>query len=126
MADYLENLKRQVEERRLRREAAAAEHRAAKDAKAARPSSAERMAKLRAAVERWYAALAPEDRRPRYLISHLAPLFRCTPQMLGGVLPELGWRRKRSWRDDAPTHRYWLPPDSEEFAKQRPKPPDQS
>ena len=124
MTTFMEDLRRRVEEKRAKQQAEAAERAVKQAAKVARPSPAERTAKLRGEVERWYATLAPEDRRSRYLISHLAPLFGCTVQQLGICLHSMTWRRKRAWRDDEPYHRYWLPPDSEEFGKKREKPPD--
>ena len=96
---YIERLRRETEERRARRRAAPL------------PNSVDaRRTELRAQIGRWWSTLAPEDRAPRYLLEQLAPLFRCTPQQLGVALHELGWRRKRVWRDDAPYRRYWMPP----------------
>jgi hypothetical protein len=95
---YIQRLRREAEERRARRRTEPS------------ATATDSRAELRARITRWYNALAPEDRAPRYLLEHLAPLFRCTPQQLGVALHELGWRRKRVWRDDGPYRRYWLPP----------------
>jgi hypothetical protein len=95
---YIQRLRRETEERRAKR-------RAQPPVTATDPR-----AELRARIIRWYSTLSPEDRASRYLLEQLAPLFRCTPQQLGVAMHELGWRRKRVWRDDGPYRRYWLPP----------------
>jgi crotonobetainyl-CoA:carnitine CoA-transferase CaiB-like acyl-CoA transferase len=64
---------------------------------------------LRAKVKEWWDELPPYERKPRYLLEELVPLFGCTPQQLGVALWEIGWRRKRVWREDGPYRRFWLP-----------------
>jgi hypothetical protein len=66
-------------------------------------------AALRAKVSEWWEELPPYERKPRYLLEELTPLFGCTSQQLGVSLFELGWRRKRVWREDGPYRRYWMP-----------------
>lgn len=98
MSTWLDNLKREIAEKRGKRVTIPASN------------TADPRAELRARITRWWNTLAPEDRAPRYLLEHLAPLFRCTPQQLGVALHELGWRRRRVWREDGPYRRYWTPP----------------
>ncbi len=106
---YIKDLRARIEARRAQR-----------PARPAPASVVGRRAELRAQIARWWDTLAPEDRAPRYLLEQLAPYFRSTPQQLGVALHELGWSRKRVWRDDGPYRRYWMPPvmDTQESSKQ--------
>lgn len=67
-------------------------------------------AELRAKIKEWWEELPPYERKPRYLLEELVPLFGCTPQQLGVALWEVGWRRKRVWLETGPYRRYWMPP----------------
>lgn len=94
---YITHLRQWSEERRARRAAEAM-------TKALDPR-----AELRAKVRAWWEELPSCARKPRYLLEELVPRFGCTPQQLGVALYELGWHRKRVWREDGPYRRYWMP-----------------
>jgi len=47
---------------------------------------------------------------PRYHMSDLCRIFDTHPKVLGGVLYGLSWTRKRSYRANSPSCRYWVPP----------------
>lgn len=59
-------------------------------------------------IQTWYNGLSEEDRARAWTMREFKALFGDTPQQLGAALFELGWTRKRMWRDDRPTARYWL------------------
>lgn len=59
-------------------------------------------------IETWLAGLSDEDKSRAWSMREFREIFGDTPQRIGGALFELGWTRKRMWRDDRPTARYWL------------------
>jgi len=104
---------------RLRRESA--ELQAKRDAEAG-SNTVDPRVKLKEQITLWYASLAPEDRRPNYLMEQLARQLRATPQQLGIALRELGWRCERRWRKGESYRHYWIPPapDSAQDCARRP------
>lgn len=87
---YLEQLKR-------RREAAQA-------LKAATPKPPT----LHERIEAWYNDLSCEDKTRAWTMNEFKALFGETPQKMGAALFDLGWTRRRCWKDAYPTARYWL------------------
>ena len=59
-------------------------------------------------IELWFCGLSIEDQRRPWTMKEFRVLFGDTPQKLGAALFGLGWTRKRMWRDERPTARYWL------------------
>lgn len=58
-------------------------------------------------IESWYKVLPDDDKRRAFTMREFRAIFGETPQRIGAALFELGWTRKRMWRDDRPTARYW-------------------
>ena len=87
---YVEHLKRKREEAQRQREATSKQ-----------PSLHER-------IETWFNGLSEEDKRRPWAMREFRTLFGETPQRIGAALFDLNWTRKRMWRDDRPTARYWL------------------
>jgi len=59
-------------------------------------------------VEAWFSGLSDADKSRTWTMRELRAVFNETPQRIGAALFDLGWTRKRMWRDDRPTARYWL------------------
>ena len=59
-------------------------------------------------IQTWYNGLSDDNKRRPFTMQQLRALFCETPQRIGAGLFDLGWTRKRMWRDDRPTARYWL------------------
>ena len=59
-------------------------------------------------IETWYYGLSPEDKARAWTMREFRAIFGETPQRIGAALFDLKWTRKRMWRDDRPTARYWL------------------
>lgn len=59
-------------------------------------------------ITNWYNALPPSEQNRHYTMKELRTIFNETPQQIGATLFELGWSRKRLWRDETPTARYWF------------------
>jgi hypothetical protein len=59
-------------------------------------------------IETWFNALSEENQHRPFTMREFRALFEDTPQRIGAALFDLGWTRKRMWRDDRPTARYWL------------------
>lgn len=59
-------------------------------------------------IEKWYDDLPDDDKRRAFTMKEFKAVFGETPQRMGAALFDLGWTRKRMWRDDRPTARYWL------------------
>lgn len=59
-------------------------------------------------IQEWYNALPCEEKSQVYTMREFRALFGESPQMIGAALFALGWSRKRMWRDDRPTARYWF------------------
>lgn len=59
-------------------------------------------------ITAWYAGLSNNDKGRAWTMKEFRVLFEETPQRIGAALFDLGWTRKRMWRDDRPTARYWL------------------
>lgn len=60
-------------------------------------------------IETWYATLTADQQARAWTMRELgAIILGETPQRIGAALFDLGWTRKRMWRDDRPTARYWL------------------
>lgn len=87
---YSEQLKRKREERQRQ-----------KDAIPKPPT-------LHECIEKWYNGLSDDDKSRAWTMKEFREIFAESPQRLGAALFELGWTRKRMWRDDRPTARYWL------------------
>jgi len=108
---YMQRLRRQADELRAERDAAAAS--AAFDPRA----------KLKRQIMEWYSSLASEDRAPDYLMENLARRLRATPQRLGIALRELGWRCERRWCKGESYRHYWIPPTLDSTQNFTPRPP---
>jgi hypothetical protein len=87
---YLERLKRSREEAQRIREAAP------------QPLS------LHERIETWFSGLSDDNQRRAWTMKEFRAMFGDTPQKIGAALFDLGWTRKRMWRDERPTARYWL------------------
>ena len=88
---YMEHLKRRRAERQALRDAMP------------KPQS------IHQRVEAWFAGLSDADKSRAWSMRELREIFGGeTPQKIGAALFDLGWTRKRMWRDDRPTARYWL------------------
>ncbi len=61
-------------------------------------------------ISAWSDALPSEDKTRPWHMSEFRSLFGESPQKLAEALWGLGWTRKRMWRDDRPTARYWFRP----------------
>ena len=59
-------------------------------------------------IEAWYAGLTADQQTRAWTMREFRAIFGETPQRIGAALFDLGWTRKRMWRDDRPTARYWL------------------
>lgn len=59
-------------------------------------------------IEIWHAALTADQQARAWTMREFRAIFGETPQKIGATLFDLGWTRKRMWRDDRPTARYWL------------------
>jgi len=59
-------------------------------------------------IEQWYDALPCDEKSQVYTMKEFRALFGESPQKIGATLFDLGWTRKRMWRDDRPTARYWF------------------
>jgi hypothetical protein len=59
-------------------------------------------------IETWFAGLSEQDQQRPWTMKEFRALFDETPQRIGAALFDLSWTRKRMWRDDQPTARYWL------------------
>ena len=59
-------------------------------------------------IELWFCGLSIEDQRRPWTMKEFRVIFSETPQKIGAALFALGWTRKRMWRDESPTARYWL------------------
>jgi len=99
---YIATLRRQTAERRAQRAAEA-------EAVINDPRAV-----LRAQLVQWQAALPDATRaeaaRDGYTLEDIRKAVHATPQSLGLVLDELGWSRRRIWRNDGPYRRRWYPP----------------
>ena len=86
-----------LEQLRLKREAAQA-----------KKAAISKQPPLRERIEEWYNTLPCEDKTRAWTMKEFRALFNDSPQKIGAALFELGWTRKRMWRDDMPTARYWF------------------
>lgn len=59
-------------------------------------------------ITTWYNDLSEDTKNRAWTMREFRALFGETPQRIGATLFDLGWTRKRMWRDDRPTARYWL------------------
>ncbi len=59
-------------------------------------------------IQTWFNGLSEDDQRQPWTMKEFKVLFNDTPQKIGAALFDLGWSRKRMWRDDQPTSRYWF------------------
>lgn len=59
-------------------------------------------------IETWYNGLSQENQSRAWTMREFRAVFGESPQRIGAALFELRWTRKRMWRDDRPTARYWL------------------
>ena len=59
-------------------------------------------------IETWYAGLTADQQTRAWTMREFRAIFGETPQRIGAALFDLGWTRKRMWRDDQPTARYWF------------------
>ena len=59
-------------------------------------------------ITEWYAGLTAGQQTRAWTMREFRAIFGETPQRIGAALFDLGWTRKRMWRDDRPTARYWL------------------
>lgn len=66
-------------------------------------------------IETWYNGLTDADKSRAWTMREFRAIWGETPQRIGAALFDLGWTRKRMWRDDRPTARYWL----KEFSQDR-------
>lgn len=58
-------------------------------------------------IDSWYNGLADDEKHRPWAMHEFKALFGNTPQKIGAALFELGWTRRRLWKDDRPTARYW-------------------
>jgi hypothetical protein len=86
---YLDTLKRRREDIQMQREATP------------------KTPPLHTRMTTWYNGLSHEEKNRAYSMQEFRILFGDTPQKIGATLWSLGWTRKRMWRDDQPTARYW-------------------
>ena len=61
-------------------------------------------------IETWFAGLLDSEKNRPWTMKEFRQIFGETPQKIGAALFDLGWTRKRMWRDDRPTARYWMKP----------------
>ena len=59
-------------------------------------------------IEAWFNGLSEENKLRPWAMREFRAIFGETPQKIGAALFDLKWTRKRMWRDDRPTARYWL------------------
>jgi hypothetical protein len=59
-------------------------------------------------IRLWVDSLSPEEQSRAWTMKEFRIPFHDTPQKIGAALFDLGWTRRRMWRDDRPTARYWL------------------
>lgn len=59
-------------------------------------------------IETWYNGLSIDNQARAWTMREFRAIFGETPQRIGAALFDLGWTRKRMWRDDRPTARYWM------------------
>lgn len=59
-------------------------------------------------AEAWQSGLSCDEKSRAWKMAELRAIFNESPQKIGAALFELGWSRKRLWRDDRPTARYWF------------------
>ena len=63
-------------------------------------------------IDAWFSGLSQEDQGRAYKMLELKQIFSGeTSQKIGAALWELGWSRRRSWKDDRPTSRHWYKKD---------------
>ena len=86
-----------IERLRLKREKAKRER-----------ESVPKLPSLHEQIETWFNGLSEDNQSRPFTMREFRALFGKTPQKIGAALFDLGWTRKRMWRDDRPTARYWL------------------
>lgn len=59
-------------------------------------------------IATWYNDLSEDTPNRAWTMREFRAIFGETPQRIGAALFDLGWTRKRMWRDDRPTARYWM------------------
>lgn len=62
-------------------------------------------------VRRWWAGLAPGQRKDAYALEELRQVFRVSPGRLGVALHACGFQRRRRWAGSGPYRRFWIPPE---------------
>ena len=62
---------------------------------------------LREQIDRWYQELSDTAKTQAYTMAQFRARFGESPQKIAAALWDLGWTRKRIWKDDQPTRRYW-------------------
>ena len=58
-------------------------------------------------IKTWFDGLLDYDKKRAWKMAELKVIFGESPQKIGAALWELGWSRRRSWKDDRPTSRHW-------------------
>lgn len=61
-------------------------------------------------IKDWYEQLSPEERSQPYSMKQLEALFHKAPGQIGMALHSLGWKRKRSFKQQEPFSRTWHAP----------------
>lgn len=74
----------------------------------ARRDAIPKLPTIRERIETWYNDLSDDHQGRAWTMREFRAIFGETPQRIGAALFDLGWTRKRMWRDDRPTARYWL------------------
>lgn len=79
-----------------------------REAAQARRAAIPKPPSLEERIQQWQNSLSCEDKTRAWTMKEFRALFNDSPQKIGAALFELGWTRKRIWRDDRPTARYWF------------------
>ena len=59
-------------------------------------------------IEEWYNGLSDADKQRNWTMKEFRAIFGETPQKIGQALFDMNWIRKRMWKDNRPTSRYWF------------------
>ena len=65
---------------------------------------------LKDQIQKWWDKLPAEERQQHYRMEFFAEKFSPVFRLIGPVLHDLGWERKRVWAPNRPHHRVWCPP----------------